>query len=76
MKYYILLSGNTVSEVVPEFDIAFPDIPLRNRYVQAFVDSLIEVPKGSAIPDKNWVFENGVFKAPPLQEERGRMEKE
>lgn len=66
---YILLSNNTVSEIIPDIDPVFPGIPIESRYTAKFVAQLLHVADDVEV-QQNWVYdpESGVFSAPPEPE--------
>ena len=43
MKYIRVISS-IVREIIPEYDVAFPNIPLTERYPNEFINGLIKVP--------------------------------
>lgn len=68
---YILLSGqNTVSEIIPDENPVFPDVPIDQRYAPDFIARLIHVPDDTAVA-QNWIYEPeaGGFSPPSEPEE-------
>ena len=62
MKYVLLSTENRVVEIIPEFNPAFPEIPITKRYTEVFVDSLIEVSDDVEVAEGFvYNFESGTF---------------
>ena len=64
---YILLSKkNAVLEIIPDYDLVFPGVPIEDRYPPDFVNALLHVPDDSEIYP-NWVYDpnTGAFSEPP-----------
>jgi len=40
---YVRLEDNRAVEIIPEFNPAFPEIPIEKRYTKVFIDELIKV---------------------------------
>lgn len=66
---YILLSNNTVAEIIPDEDPIFPGIPIEQRYAPDFVAKLLHVADDTAVK-QNQVYdpETGTFSDPPVPE--------
>lgn len=67
---YIRLSeGNIVEEVIPDYESAFPGLPVEARYSQDFVGQLLHVDDGTEVRS-HWVYdpEAGTFSEPPAPE--------
>lgn len=62
MKYVRLSTENRVVEIIPEFNPAFPDVPITERYTKAFLAGLIEVADDVELAE-GWVYDftNGTF---------------
>lgn len=58
MKYVLLSAENRVVEIIPEFNPAFPDIPITERYTKEFIAGLIEVADEVEL-DEGWVYDFG-----------------
>lgn len=62
---YILLTGNVVSEIIPDTDPIFPGVPISERFPETFVAQLLHVDDGTAV-EPNWLhLDDGTF-APPI----------
>ena len=46
MKMYAYVSNGVVTEIIPEFLEAFPDVPLSKRYTSKFISKLTPIPEG------------------------------
>ena len=67
MKKYCLVVNNVVIEMIPEFDVIFPDIPIEERYSREFLDDCIEVNEGVEV-EVGDVYSDGSFtKQPPVE---------
>lgn len=66
---YILLTNNTVTEIIPDEDPIFPGIPIEQRYAPNFVAKLLHVADDTAVK-QNQVYdpETGTFSDPPVPE--------
>lgn len=66
---YILLTNNTVAEIIPDEDPIFPGIPIEQRYAPDFVAKLLHVADDTAVK-QNQVYdpETGTFSDPPAPE--------
>jgi hypothetical protein len=66
---YILLTNNTVAELIPDEDPIFPGIPIEQRYAPDFVAKLLHVADDTAVK-QNQVYdpETGTFSDPPVPE--------
>ena len=66
---YILLTNNTVAEIIPDEDPIFPGIPIEQRYAPDFVAKLLHVADDTAVK-QNQVYdpETGTFSDPPVPE--------
>ncbi len=65
---YVYVENNTVREIVPEYDPAFPGIPVEERYSEEFVSRLIADGVGNVRP--GWIYDPGTggFSPPPASE--------
>lgn len=73
---YIKLSSNVVTEVIPEFNPAFPDVPIQQRYAPDFVASLVKAPDDVGL---HYIYnkETGTFTKPePIVIEEPEVENE
>lgn len=72
---YILLSDNTVAEIIPDVDPIFPGVPIGERYAADFVASLLHVGDETAV-EQNWAYdpETGTFAPPPEPEPKQEPE--
>lgn len=66
---YILLTNNTVAEIIPDENPIFPGIPIEQRYAPDFVAKLLHVADDTAVK-QNQVYdpETGTFSDPPVPE--------
>lgn len=66
---YILLTNNTVAEIIPDENPIFPGIPIEQRYAPDFVEKLLHVADDTAVK-QNQVYdpETGTFSDPPAPE--------
>lgn len=66
---YILLTGNIVSEIIPDEHPSFPGVPVKDRYAPDFVAKLLPVDDDTEVA-QNWEYnpETGSFSAPPEPE--------
>ena len=46
---YVKLDGKIVTEVIPDIDPAFPDVPISERYPADFIAELMHVPDNEAV---------------------------
>lgn len=65
---YIYVENNIAREIVPEYDLAFPGIPVEERYSEEFVSQLIADDSGDV--NVGWIYdpETKEFSAPPPPE--------
>lgn len=65
MKYIYLVS-NIVREIIPEYDPAFPDIPINERYAPDFLAQCIAVPEDTEV-STGMIYDpdTGEFSTPP-----------
>lgn len=67
MKKYCLIVNNVITEIIPEFDAIFPDIPIEERYSREFLDDCIEVNEDVEV-EVGDVYSDGSFtKQPPIE---------
>ena len=52
---------NTVLEVIPTFNPAFPEVPIENRYPASFIANLIEVDDETKVSSGMTLLEDGTF---------------
>jgi len=64
MKYYIYLHGNVAAESIPEFDPAFPNVPITARFAADFLAACV---KSDGPIQSGWIYESatGGFSEPP-----------
>ena len=69
LNKYILLDGNNVKEIIPEFNPKFPNIPITKRYSEKFIEQLMAVPADTEV-EQNWTYDKytGSFAAPEIIE--------
>lgn len=66
---YIYLTGNKVSEIIPDIDPVFPGVHISRRYAPDFVAKLLHVPDDTQVePNDVYDPETGTFDKPPAPE--------
>ena len=66
---YVLLSNRSVMNIIPEYDPAFPNIPLSKRFSAAFIRELIPVSDDIEVRSGMvYDIETGEFREPPEPE--------
>lgn len=67
--YILLTARNTVAEIIPDENPAFPGVPVEKRYAPDFLAKLLRVPDGTGAL-QNWSYdpETGAFAPPPEPE--------
>ncbi len=63
---YILLNESVVTQIIPEEDPFFPGVPIEERYSSEFLSMCVPIKDVEVYP--NWIYENGIFVAPPEPE--------
>ena len=63
MKYVRISSENRrVVEIIPEFDLIFPNVPINERYTEEFISALIEVADNTEVEEGMvYSWSNGTF---------------
>ena len=67
--YILLTDQNTVQEIIPDENPAFPGIPIEQRYVADYISQLIYVPDSTTVK-QNWIYDPDTegFSPPPEPE--------
>jgi len=60
MKYIRLTENNTVAEIIPGEDPAFPGVPIDKRFALSFINALIPIQDDKPV-EKNWLYADGKF---------------
>ena len=53
---YSLLTGNVVSEIIPDEDPVFPGVPIERRYAPSICAKLLHVQDDAGV-EQNWVYD-------------------
>jgi len=53
---YVLLNGGNAAEIIPDFDPAFPGVPVNKRYASDFLENCVYVPDDEeVIPGREYI---------------------
>lgn len=64
MKRYACIESGVVREIIePALDGAGDEVPVAQRFTEAFVQSLVEIPEGDA-PQQGWTYDGDGFSPP------------
>lgn len=62
---YVKLDGGIVAEIIPDIDLAFPDVPIVERYPADFIAGLMHIDDGAKVEiSMEYDAETGSFRYP------------